>query len=102
MNLPQGYAELVLVTSAVLTLLWAFVVVRATINYHRYHDPRAAWALATRMSVAVAALGLLVSSAGFFVDLTFGGQLAAIGLGLARGGLLVASLSLLAQEFQKK
>ena len=89
---PTAYAPVMLLLSVGLVLVWAIVAYAGARDFHTWHDDRAALALASRLGVLTASIGLLVSA--FGLQVTNGSEFAAIGLGVTRGALLVAGLTL--------
>lgn len=101
MNLPDEYAPAILGLSFLLLAVWGVVAFRGANDFHRWHDDRAALALASRVGIFVAVLGLTISAIGFVIPNDAGGPWAAIGLGVARGALLVAGITLLASGHRR-
>lgn len=85
------YAQLITILSGISLVLFLWHL-RTTIGmYSKHHDDRAAVTLVKAVGLVVVALGMLISSSGFFID---DPQFAVAGLSISRGAMLIIAMTL--------
>lgn len=99
MGAPTEYQAFSICLSIVLVLTFSLHLYISAVDFHTYHDERAATKLMLSIAKVIVSAGLLVSALGIPMD---NATMALAGLSMARGALLVAGLTLLFVDIQNR